>query len=83
MRYWCGPFYFPNWLKKWLSKRFNYACCLHDTAYSEKNLDRKTVDKRFLQRMLRVSQTRKDKIIAHVYYGLVRVFGWISWKLAK
>jgi hypothetical protein len=82
-KYYCGPFYFPKFLKKWLSKRFNYACYIHDIAYINKDRTRKSIDKEFLQLMLRVSSSTKDRVFAHIFYVKVRMFGWISWLIVK
>jgi hypothetical protein len=82
-RYYCGPYYCPKPLRKRLSKYFNSSCRLHDIHYSQKKISRKTADKLFLKNMLMKAPKLRDKIIAYLFFGLVRLFGWISWKTTK
>ena len=77
--FYCGPFYFPKGLRKFLSHRFNLSCKWHDHLYRLKPSTRKHADMLFLKSMLSASQNRKEKAVAYIYYGFVRMFGWISW----
>lgn len=80
MKYYCGPSYFPKWLTKLISRTFNKPCQIHDLNYKVCKLTRKEVDKIFLDDMLDISKNRQEIFWAYVFYGMVRVFGYLSWK---
>jgi hypothetical protein len=81
--YYCGPFYFPSFLKKYLSKKYNYQCKIHDALYEEQLISRGFIDKVFLSSMLSIADTKLEKVTAYCYYIVVRLFGWISWSRYK
>ena len=65
--------------------KFVDACDWHDLAYLQKswhqgNLSRKTVDKWFLTQMLGKANGRIDRIQAHLFYGIARLFGGFWWE---
>ena len=85
----CGPSWMPRWIKSALFDWFFEASCArHDEGYEEGGTEarRKVCDDKFLeamrmdtlryrgaQRLLRWSQ-------AYVFYAMVRVFGWMTFK---
>lgn len=83
MKYYCGPFYFPSFVKKYLSRRFNSSCKIHDQDYKKRDASRKDIDAVFLNNMLDQSDNEKDKKSAHRFYKIVRIFGGISWFFHK
>ena len=76
---WCGARWMPLWARKIASKRFNASCRLHDLHYASGAVSRREADRRFLEHMLRQSETRADRIRARAYYGAVRAFGWLTY----
>ena len=76
--YYCGPKYFPQWLRKILSKKFNAACEFHDKGYSL-GADRWKSDKCLLAEMIVVSDSTIDVLRAVLYYLVVRTFGRFHW----
>lgn len=79
----CGPFWFPKWAKRIVSKKFNEACFQHDVDYRNQFDSREASDNRFLNKMLLLSQTKTDVITAYVFFILVRCFGLLSWHKSK
>lgn len=80
----CGPFYFPKFIREWASKDFNFCCQLHDEAYNQQSLSRKEVDKVFLENMLRsAKEGMGTEGKAKAYYYIVRVIGLPSWYMIK
>ena len=77
----CGPWYMPRFMRRFLSTRFNASCRLHDLDYHKKVMTRKEADDRFLAHMLRQADGKLVGIVsAYVYYAMVRMGGWFSWK---
>ena len=60
-------------------KRFESICALHDLAYDEgtTSADRFKADRRMLKGMLALSDHWRYRVVARVYYGAVRMFGWL------
>ncbi|NRA76812.1 MAG: hypothetical protein HRU18_01280 [Pseudoalteromonas sp.] len=85
IEYYCGPFYAPYFIKKWMSKHHNMSCKLHDEGYNSQPTSRLEIDKLFLSNMLEtVKQGKGTKFGAYSMYYLVRyVVGWPSWYLIK
>ena len=75
-KYCCGPDYLPDWLRKYLSKKFDIACLWHDYHYETKEKSRRESDDYFLEQMISLSKTRWDRIIAYTFYYICRLFGW-------
>jgi len=73
----CGPQILPEKIRCWASKYFDIACLLHDIEYSYSKYNRKQCDKRFLRAMLSVSKTRKERLLAYLFYYQVRSCGWM------
>lgn len=72
----CGPGWFPEWLRRVLSTRFNLACAVHDDAYGVGALPREEIDKKFLENMLELAGWNPFWILtAYLYYAVARVFG--------
>lgn len=78
-KYYCGPDFFTEGMRKSLSKRFNESCFMHDSLYAEAILDRKEIDMLFLADMLGQSKTLSDKLVARLMYLAVRLFGWMRY----
>ena len=76
----CGPFWMPTFMRKWLSKYFNASCKIHDLDYESKKYNRTQSDIRFLVHMLKQANGAKSlEAIAIAYYVFVRIGGRISW----
>ena len=77
MKYYCGPVFIPNFIRKYFSQTFNEQCKLHDFRYVTQGADRLTVDRQFLDDMI---EARPDKVLlAYLFYYSVRAYGWVSW----
>lgn len=79
----CGPFWFPAWLKRALSKRFNKACAGHDFNYRTQLVTKEEADEGLLNGALEASRGRVDLVCAYTFFILVRIFGFISWHRSK
>ena len=80
----CGPEYFPKFLRKFLSNKFNASCKIHDIDYNRSGLSRKEADKRFLKNMKKQSKSNEMyKVFAYLYYWGVRLGGIFSYKEKK
>ena len=77
----CGPFWFPKWLNKALSSRYNASCKVHDLDYDSGLFRRSEADSRFLEHMIR--QDGKKTILSRIFYLGVRLGGWVSWWKAR
>lgn len=76
----CGPFWIPSWMRKFLSNRFNASCYIHDKDYISCKMTRLQADNRFLEHMLRqVKGKIFPTILAYCFYVMVRIGGWISY----
>jgi len=67
---------------------FTMACQKHDDAYikgseEQKTKTRKEVDQQLLTEMLAVASSKKLKILAYFFYGVVRVVGGKFWEAKK
>ena len=71
----CGPENMPEFMRKWLSKKFNVACWLHDKHYDDPKTDRFKCDKIFLINMVKKGENDRDIAYAIIYYFSVRIFG--------
>jgi len=80
-RYYCGPFWFPRFLIRTLSKDFNLACQVHDENYMRQNLTRAQADRMFLEMMLENNPAKKKE--AYTFYFLVRGYGITSWFIIR
>lgn len=69
----------PMWLRRYLPyrKRFGKAARKHDECYDTRGDGeaRKAYDLLFLCSCLSVSDTGMQRMVAYVYYALVRLFG--------
>lgn len=87
--YYCGAYYFPEFVRKILSLKFNMACKLHDRLYKYKSFNgkpvtRKEADKIFYIYMMRLSGENKLlQMKARIYYYSVVYFGIKSWTESK
>lgn len=79
----CGPGWFPKWLKRVLSKRFNGACAVHDYEYRLQEIGKWESDEKFLDAMIQMSESRKELIQAYLFFIMVKCFGWFSWHKNK
>ena len=74
----------PTWLRKLLPyrKRFDKVARKHDECYDTMGdgETRKAYDLLFLCSCLSVSDTALQRIVAYVYYALVRLFGWAFYR---
>ena len=75
----------PMWLRRCLPYRvlFNAAAIKHDNSYDIKGGKwylRAVADLSFLHDMLKMSCNIEERIMALVYYVLVRIFGWMFYR---
>jgi hypothetical protein len=77
----CGPFFFPNFVRCWLSQHFNCECYCHDIAYREQRKTRLEIDKEFLEATLISNPDKELKVKS--YYWFIRLTSWISWYIIK
>lgn len=72
------------WLRLLLPyrKRFDKAARKHDECYDTRGdgESRKAYDLLFLCSCLSVSDTAFQRMVAYVYYALVRMFGWAFYR---
>jgi hypothetical protein len=85
MKYYCGPFYLPKFIRKVISKNFNLPCKFHDEQYNLQVSKRKDIDRDFLLDMMSLVEDGKGTSFgAYTMYYLVRyVIGWPSWYMIK
>lgn len=91
IRYFCGPYYTPQWLKWTTSFIFNPACKVHDVEYEKRSKGRLLIDFIFFLDMLVILVLLLRKIVVNmlkfiggcflcpVFFVLVVCFGWISY----
>lgn len=82
-KYYCGPSwrYFPDWLRRILSYKFNESCKIHDQDYSSGKLTKEEADQKFLENMLKQAEGSSFwTSMAHAYYRATKMFGSFSWK---
>lgn len=75
----------PKWLKSFLPYRilFHIPAIIHDDNYDVKGgtwVTRAHADTIFLHDMLEVSTNIEERLIAIIYYILVRIFGWMFYR---
>ena len=75
----------PIWLRKLLPYRklFDSAARIHDQCYDTKGDSRKLYDLLFLYNCLKVSTNPLQKLVAYIYYILVRLFRWLFYRYNK
>ncbi len=77
----------PMWLRRWLPcrKAFDAAARKHDEWYDTKGdgWARELADLLFLCSCLSVSDTAFQRMVAYVYYALVRLFGWAFYRYGR
>ena len=75
----------PIWLRKLLPYRklFDSAARIHDQCYDTKGNSRKLYDLLFLYNCLKVSTNPLQKLVAYIYYILVRLFRWLFYRYNK
>ena len=79
----CGPYWMPSFMRKWLSSKFNASCKIHDRDY-EKGIPQEKADFRFIQHLYRQSKGRFFwEVVACIFFLMVRAGGKISWKKAQ
>ena len=84
MTNYCGPYFFPEWLKKLLSFGINDACKLHDHYYTVKDLPRFLTDLIFMYHIIWCSILNILKgvyglVAAPFFFVLIVMFGKRSW----
>lgn len=77
--YWCGPEWFPKWLTKWLSQRLNNACLQHDIDYQVRDKTRWQADLDFFKHCWLFAPHAGWKVIAIIFFFMVRLGGWVGW----
>ena len=71
----CGPKIMPKFMRKWLSKKFNNICLIHDIHYTKSDGKRFEYDKIFLLGMVQESSKDREIVCAIFFYFSVRIFG--------
>jgi hypothetical protein len=83
MDYFCGPKWFPKFLKKMISGKSNGACKCHDMMYAnpQNNIENERfyVDKALLVSMVADSSNDLQMSKAFFFYIMVRSLGWSRW----
>ena len=75
----CGPFYFPQSIKCYISDWFNKACKKHDNDY-RLNKGKIASDLRFYKAMIKISGYNPIKhLVAFFFFVMVFLGGWISY----
>jgi len=75
-QYRCGPGWFPEWMRRILSVRFNLACAAHDSAYAAGVDSREAIDRKFLSNMLELAGWNPFWILmAYLYFAVALAFG--------
>jgi hypothetical protein len=80
-KYYCGSWWTPKFIRRFLSIKFNASCKIHDLDYYSKEFEREEADTRFLLHMIR--QSSKSfffEILATFFYLFVRMLGKLSWR---
>lgn len=63
---------------------FQEACKIHDIEYWLKQSDRKDIDKRFLNNMLKIAQWKTIRVIqAYIFFIIVRLVWWFFYNHNK
>ena len=75
----CGPGWFPQGIKRILSKKFNVACQHHDQEYRLQTKSKPHADSLFFNEMLELCQCKKDVLNATLMFIAVKLGGWSSW----
>lgn len=78
-----GAYWMPAKLRSWLTKKFSFAqsaAAEHDANYSSKMMSRRDADNCFITIMMIHSKNDLQIVISFVFWVLVRLFGWISWR---
>ena len=84
IKYYCGSWWTPKFIRRILSVKFNASCKIHDLDYKSKKFDREEADTRFLLHMVRKSKKSLIfEVLATIYYIFVRMLGKLSWKVDK
>ncbi|NVM37758.1 MAG: hypothetical protein HWN81_19355 [Candidatus Lokiarchaeota archaeon] len=84
MKYYCGSWWTPRWVRRILSVKFNASCKVHDLDYHTTKFTREEADTRFLLHM--VKQAKGSifwEIIATLFYIFVRMLGKLSYGVNK
>lgn len=74
--YYCGPQWWPEFLRRFLSQRFNPCCLQHDTHY-EKG-PRSYADREF-RRCLKcyANDLLRWQVVGAIFYVFVYLLGWM------
>ena len=81
MKYYCGPQWLPEWMRKIASTKFNASCKIHDLDYASQKFTRYESDMRFLTNMMKqANDSLFWEIMAMIYFVLARIAGRMSWK---
>lgn len=77
----------PMWLRRWLPyrERFDAAARVHDACYDTRGdgETRKAYDLLFLRVCLKASETPQQRMLAYVYFWMVRAFGWAFYRYGR
>ena len=82
-KHYCGPYWMPKFMRKWLSGKFNASCRLHDIHYEKMNYSRREADQIFLKNCLAQSNSSGTDIIAALFFIAVVIGGRLSYGKKK
>lgn len=80
----CGPFWMPSFMRRWMSAKFNASCKIHDLDYESQKYTQQEADMRFIRNMIKQCKGQfLWEIFACMYFLAVRAGGKISFDKAK
>lgn len=80
----CGPYWLPAFMRRFLSSKFNASCKIHDMDYESDKYTQQDADVRFIRNMIKQCKGRYLwEVVAVIFFLAVRAGGKISWKKAK
>jgi hypothetical protein len=80
----CGPYWMPSFMRRFLSSKFNASCKIHDLDYESQKFSQREADIRFITHMIKQCDGKFFwEVLAVLYFLSVRIGGKISFNKAK
>ena len=84
MKDYCGPYWLPKFMRRFLSSKFNASCKIHDLDYDTQKFSQQEADIRFITHMIKQCHGRfLWEVLACVFFIFVRIGGKLSWTKSK